>query len=109
MKTKFIKVPVSEGLPEKTDWYYTEDGLMYWVYDKQEWQDEAGDEDTIGIDFYFEEVEDREDEMREMLEAYQEWNKKYPSNKIFSHSEMQKIIGELDSIMDKSGELLNKQ
>lgn len=59
--------------------------------------------------FWLEEVPDREDEMREMLEAYQEWNKKYPSNKIFSHSEMQKIIGELDSIMDKSEELLNKQ
>lgn len=56
-----------------------------------------------------EEVPDREDEMREMLEAYQEWNKKYPSNKIFSHSEMQKIVGELDLIMEKSKEILNKQ
>lgn len=49
MRTKFVKVSVEERLPENTDWYHTENGLMYWVYDKQSWEDENGDEDTIGI------------------------------------------------------------
>ncbi len=68
MKTKYIKVSTADRLPEKTEWFYTEKGLMYWVYDKQSWEDIDGNDDTVGIDFYFEEVPDHEEEMREMLE-----------------------------------------
>ncbi|MCQ9638631.1 hypothetical protein MP478_04450 [Chryseobacterium sp. WG14] len=68
MKTKYIKIAVSDRLPEKGGFYYTytESGLKIadWFYE--------GKFNYVSPSYYpeywLEEVPDHEDEMREMLE-----------------------------------------
>lgn len=66
-KTKYIKVPVSERLPEEETWQYFNSKskpnlfLEYYVENKKEMIQNL-------TEYWLEEVPDREDEMREMLQ-----------------------------------------
>lgn len=67
MKTKYIKVSVSERLPEKEGWYFIihHNPIRSKAKYIPEYKRFYGYSD---IDFWLEEVPDMEEEMREMLE-----------------------------------------
>lgn len=67
MKTKYIKVSVSERLPKKTGWYVTYSKLdvpHQTYFNGEKFKDEF---QVVETESFLEEVPDREDEMREML------------------------------------------
>jgi hypothetical protein len=69
MKTKFIKVPTTERLPEEEKWYhvFTDVSIDICPYVNGGFHST----DTLSgleVTHFLEEIPDREDEMREMLE-----------------------------------------
>ncbi|GJN60456.1 hypothetical protein [Elizabethkingia anophelis] len=71
MKTKFVKIPVSERLPEKSGYYDTDCGNIYFKRTKQrakwkEYEDEYGEGEFP--EFWLEEKEDHSEEMLSLLE-----------------------------------------
>lgn len=60
MKTKFIKVPVSERLPNKSGRYHTSMGRIWFFEDKRKWQ-------FAGVEYWLEEVPDYQDEIVDVL------------------------------------------
>lgn len=69
MKTKYIKVPVSEGVPDKEGDVYVKYKHRTDLY-KYYFLDGFNDEECFNkhIDYWLEEVPDLEDEMVEMLQ-----------------------------------------
>lgn len=67
MKTKYVKVPVSERLPEKSGFYNTDQGEL-------EFSKELGDEfyfvdgPVLNVQYWLEEKEDHSEEMKQMIE-----------------------------------------
>lgn len=89
MKTKYIKVSVSGRLPEKEGWYCTlnsNEELQVWKWrENYRWD---------GIEFWLEEVPDREDEMRDVLEKiYNIDNKEF--NPDFNFDDLKRKIKRL--------------
>ncbi|MCL1655456.1 hypothetical protein M2T79_02525 [Elizabethkingia miricola] len=61
MKTKYVKIPVSERLPEEADYYITNEGeLQYNIYDKTFWLEGTYEMHPI---YWLEEKEDHSEEM----------------------------------------------
>lgn len=66
MKTKYIKVAVSDRLPEESDYFNTDDGwVQFNKYDKKFWLEGVYE---VHPQYWLEEIPDYEEEMREMLE-----------------------------------------
>ncbi|MGE8528486.1 hypothetical protein [Chryseobacterium rhizosphaerae] len=66
MRTKYIKVAVSDRLPEESDYFNTDDGwVQFNKYDKKFWLEGVYE---VHPQYWLEEVPDHEEEMREMLE-----------------------------------------
>lgn len=68
MKTKFIKIPVSDRLPEKSGWYDTDCGNIYFRRTKQRtnWKTYEYGEGEFP-EYWLEEKEDHSEEMLSVL------------------------------------------
>lgn len=69
-KTKFIRVAVEERLPTEPGEYNTEVGTVLFSQKMKSFLSYQGD--VIQIDWFLEEIPDREDEMLQMLEKIYE-------------------------------------
>lgn len=69
MKTKYVKVPVSERRPDKSGWYGTDCGNIYFRRTKQRtnWKTYEYGEGEFP-EYWLEEKEDHSEEMLSMLE-----------------------------------------
>jgi hypothetical protein len=76
MKNKFIKVPTTERLPDEAQHYFTDQGKLYYDNERKEFYDKY--DVSYEIKYFLEEIPDREDEMREVLEEILEMDKEYP-------------------------------
>lgn len=95
MKPKFVKVSVSERLPEKKGFYIVTDGNEYF-----ETEFINGEFDvTFSLHHWLEEVPDREEEMREMLEElYNLLEENQGEAKFYTqghHRKIKKLLNEL--------------
>jgi hypothetical protein len=115
MKTKFIKVSVEERLPELKDDSVViefENGELSSVHREDWFKDITAGRDEKGNQLYskwylsechpkvlywLEEVEDREDEMREMLEKISEQLREYPHEPLseLTEDKINKLLNEL--------------
>lgn len=69
MNTKFIKVSVEERLPENNDVkFLTDKGYAYFYTDNKKWYS-AIDDNEVSVEFWLEEVPEREAEMIEILKS----------------------------------------
>ncbi|WP_155845021.1 hypothetical protein [Chryseobacterium daeguense] len=95
MKTKFIKVAVSEKRPEKGEVYFTYDKNL----EKSTRLFDRSRRKFFGITQpleYLLEVPDREDEMREMLEEILDHIKEYPHEPIgWAEDKIEQLLNEL--------------
>lgn len=69
MKTKYIKVSVSDRLPEETETYMTSHG--WFTYDHGKFYNDE-DEEVPYVNYWLEEIPDREEEMRLLLKESKE-------------------------------------
>lgn len=71
MKTKFIKVPVSDRLPNKNGYYFTDEGMLGFRVDSLEWY-YSGWKYKHKVNYWLEEVPDLEDEYKQTIELYKQ-------------------------------------
>ncbi|MCT4034884.1 hypothetical protein HZQ14_15785 [Elizabethkingia anophelis] len=98
MKTKYIAVPVSERLPEKSRYYNTDQGDL-------EFSKELGDEfffvdgPVLNVQWWLEEKEDHSEEMLSLLEDVK--NKFKPSLSHPLEEGQEEFINQIEQLINK--------
>lgn len=100
MNTKYVKVPVSERLPEKGGTVLTDLGDVFFRKDTKNFEDNYG-YDIEYPEYWYQEVPDQSEEMEEMLnEIFLELDS------LWDHEHNNSVFGVID--VKKIAELLNK-
>ncbi|WP_407491703.1 hypothetical protein [Elizabethkingia anophelis] len=81
MKTKCVKIPVSERLPEKEEEFLTSKGELYFSIERKQFETYKNTRNS-NPSFWLEEKEDHSEEMLSMLEFIKGYGAKCDWNKL---------------------------
>ncbi|WP_221407073.1 hypothetical protein, partial [Elizabethkingia miricola] len=98
MKTKYVKVPVSERLPEQEEEFLTNKGELYFSIERKQFETYKNTRNS-NPSFWLEEKEDHSEEMLYMLEEVK--NKFKPSLSHPLEEGQEEFINQIEELINK--------
>ncbi|WP_090347006.1 hypothetical protein [Elizabethkingia miricola] len=98
MKTKYVKVPVSERLPNKEEEFLTSKGELYFSIERKQFETYKNTRNS-NPSFWLEEKEDHSEEMLSMLEEVK--NKFKPSLSHPLEEGQEEFINQIEELINK--------